>query len=73
MSASPTFLVWKWKLNGLWGFFVAIQSGKGLSAMNRRGRIKVNECQKKKKKHKRIDSIQRQEVESLFLTIHLGK
>lgn len=46
-------------------FFIVIQGGDGLSAMNGTGKMKVNEWQKEKK-HKRIDSIQRREAESLF-------
>lgn len=60
-------------------FLIAIQGGEGLSAMNGTWKIKVSEWQKKKKriekwknteKNKRIDSIQRREVGSLFPIIH---
>lgn len=72
--SKPYFSCFKMEIYWAMGvFFVAIQSGKALFSMNRRGKIEVDECQKKKKNHKRIDSIQRQEVESLFLTIHLLK
>lgn len=63
MSAYLLFLFEGGNLTGFGAF--CCNSVKGTVWMIRRGKIKEDECQKKKNSHKRIDSIQRQEVERL--------
>lgn len=50
-------------------FFVAILSGKALSAMIRSGNIKEDECQKKKKKHiKELTAFKGKRLKACFLS-----